>query len=246
MADAKLSALTELAAGPAATDLIYIVDGSTSKKITAAELLNPENFTAVTLPAAADELFISDAGAGRKITHDDLLFGANGTPSTQAHSDSAAIGTALDAARSDHKHAMPSASGGGPTQANQAAIEAETNEDTYIPPDLLRHSPGVAKAFVRIANAGTIIAGSYNIASITDSGTGDRTIVIDTDFSSINFVAVSNDADSPYNEDPSLPSHAPPAVGSSHLTMTRVASGGPTLNMTNYDADSSTVFFGDQ
>lgn len=108
---AKLSALTELAVGPAPTDEIYINDGGVSKRITAAELLNPENFCAVLLPAAADELFINDGGSGKKITHDDLLFGANGTPSTQAHCDSAAIGTALDAARSDHKHAMP-ASGG--------------------------------------------------------------------------------------------------------------------------------------
>ncbi|MCH8170015.1 MAG: hypothetical protein IIB07_02635 [Bacteroidetes bacterium] len=41
------------------------------------------------------------------MTHDDLLFGANGTPSTQTYGDSAVIGTALNAARSDHKHAFP-------------------------------------------------------------------------------------------------------------------------------------------
>lgn len=67
------------------------------------------------LPAAADVVAIVVGTAGtpitKKMTHDDLLFGANGTPSTQAHGDSAAIGTALDAARSDHKHAMPAASG---------------------------------------------------------------------------------------------------------------------------------------
>jgi len=28
-----------------------------------------------------------------------------------------------------------------PAQANQAALEAETNQDTYIPPDLVKHSP---------------------------------------------------------------------------------------------------------
>ena len=104
---------TALSAGPAATDEVFINDGGTGKKIAASELLNPENFTAVTLPAATDELFINDGGTGKKITHDDLLFGANGTPSTQAHDDAAAIGTALDAARSDHKHAMPAAGGGG-------------------------------------------------------------------------------------------------------------------------------------
>lgn len=102
---------TALATGPAETDEVLIIDGGLLRRIDIVELLNPENFTAVSLPAATDEVFINDGGVGKKITHDDLLFGANGTPSTQAHSDSAAIGTALDAARSDHKHAMPSAVG---------------------------------------------------------------------------------------------------------------------------------------
>ena len=73
------------------------------------------SLVAITLPAAADVVpIVDDTGVTpvtRKITHDDLLFGANGTPSTQAHSDSAAVGSALDAARSDHKHAMPAAGG---------------------------------------------------------------------------------------------------------------------------------------
>ena len=67
--------------------------------------------TADILPAAADVVaIVVDTGGTpitRKMTHDDLLFGANGTPSTQAFGDSAVIGTALDATRSDHKHAMP-------------------------------------------------------------------------------------------------------------------------------------------
>lgn len=71
---------------------------------------------AITLPAAADIFLGVDDPAGsaetKKITHDDLLFGADGTPSTQAHGDSAAKGTALDSARSDHKHAMPGAGAG--------------------------------------------------------------------------------------------------------------------------------------
>ena len=70
----------------------------------------------------------------------------------------------------------------GVTQADEAALEAETDEDTYAPPDLIKHSPGVAKFFVRIAADGTIIATSHNVASITDTGVGNRTIVIATDF----------------------------------------------------------------
>ena len=216
MADTKLSALSALSAGPAETDEFYIRDVSEaaadeSKRITAVELLNPENFTAVTLPAATDELFINDAGVGKKITHDDLLFGANGTPSTQAHSDAAAIGTALDAARSDHKHAMPAA-GGGPSQSDQAALEAETNENTYAPPDLIKHSPGVAKGWCHIAAAGTLNTPNYNVASVTDTGVGDRTVVWDIDFSTAVYAAsVDKEGDDGFSID--VPS-ATYAVGS--------------------------------
>ena len=183
-----VTGLTALAAGPAATDEVYISDNGVSKRIDVVELLNPENFTACTLPAAADELFINDNGDGKKITHDDLLFGASGTPSTQAHDDSAAKGSALDAARSDHKHAMPS--GGGAAQANQAAVEGETNEDTYVPPDLIKHSPGVAKAWLKWEQTDTHgIEASYNVTQVDDgSGVGDSDIVWDTDFSSANYV----------------------------------------------------------
>ena len=111
--------------------------------------------TAITLPAADDIVVIVDDISGtpvtRKITHDDLLFGANGTPSTQAHDDAAAIGAALDAARSDHKHAMPAAGG--------------------------------AKVWGFIAGNGALSSPSYGISSVTDVGTGDRTINFSTNFS---------------------------------------------------------------
>jgi hypothetical protein len=84
----------------------------------------------------------------------------------------------------------------GVTQADEAALEAETDEDTYAPPDLIKHSPGVAKFFVRIAAAGTIIATSHNVASITDTGTGNRRIVIATDFAAITWTVVSSQDDS--------------------------------------------------
>lgn len=79
----------------------------------------------------------------------------------------------------------------GPSQATQAAIEAETNQDTYIPPDLVKHSPGVAKAWVEFDGTGAAaIDVSYNVTSITDDGTGLYTITWDTDFSSGNYAVV--------------------------------------------------------
>lgn len=78
-----------------------------------------------------------------------------------------------------------------PTQAVQSAIEAETNENTYLPPDLVKHSPGVAKAWLSTSGGGSpTIQSSYNIASIVDTGVGILTVTIDVDFSSADFSVV--------------------------------------------------------
>jgi hypothetical protein len=80
--------------------------------------------------------------------------------------------------------------GAAPAQADQTAIEAETNQDTYAPPDLIKHSPGVAKAWVQIDNGGARSSPYYNIDSITDTAAGVRTIVWDTDFSTTVYACV--------------------------------------------------------
>ena len=80
----------------------------------------------------------------------------------------------------------------GPCQANQTAIEAETNQDTYIPPDLMKHHPGIAKAWGSTVADGTKNTNDYNIASVTDNGTGDRLFVIGDDFSSADYVVVAS------------------------------------------------------
>ena len=79
------------------------------------------------------------------------------------------------------------ASSSGPSQADQAALEGETNEDTYAPPDLIKHSPGVAKFYVKFNASGTIQGTAYNTTSVADNGTGDWTVTIATDFSSANW-----------------------------------------------------------
>jgi len=70
------------------------------------------------------------------------------------------------------------------SQANQTAMEAETNEDTYVAPDMVRYNPGVAKAWLNYNQSGSpAITGSYNITSVTDEGTGVFSVIIATDFS---------------------------------------------------------------
>lgn len=71
-----------------------------------------------------------------------------------------------------------------PSQATQAALEAETNEDTYAPPDLIKHNPGVAKAWIYLTNSGTpTINVSRNVSSLTDTSTGLFSVNFTTAFS---------------------------------------------------------------
>ena len=70
-------------------------------------------------------------------------------------------------------------------QATQAEAEAESNVDKYIPPDLNKNSPGVAKVWCLYEEAGGhSIRVTYNMTSVTDGGaTGDCDVLWATDFS---------------------------------------------------------------
>jgi len=80
------------------------------------------------------------------------------------------------------------AASGGASQANQAAVEGETNEDTYVPPDLLKHAPGMAKGWCQYEQTGTHgIITSYNVTSVTDRGVGQTDVTWATDFSGADY-----------------------------------------------------------
>jgi hypothetical protein len=112
-----------------------------------------------------------------------LYYGASGAPTELA------AGTSGYFLKTQGGSANPvwAASSSGPSQAVQSDIEAETNEDTYLPPDLVKHSPGVAKFYVKFNPSGTIQGTAYNTTSVADNGTGDWTVTIATDFSSANW-----------------------------------------------------------
>jgi len=95
--------------------------------------------------------------------------------------------------RGDNAWAAP---GGGPSQATQLALEAETNEDTYAAPDLIKHSPGVAKAYCKIAPNGASFDAAYNISSVHDLGVGNRHVHMTTAFSSADWVPVTSNGGS--------------------------------------------------
>ena len=72
------------------------------------------------------------------------------------------------------------------SEATQAEMEAETAVAKFVPPDLVRHSPGVAKAWVKWEQTGThSMLASYNMTSVTDGGgAGDTDHLWDDDFAS--------------------------------------------------------------
>jgi len=75
--------------------------------------------------------------------------------------------------------------------ATQAQQETGTATTVWVSPARQQYHPSAAKAWIRCDMAGTINS-SYNITSITDSGTGVVTITIATDFSSANWCPVAN------------------------------------------------------
>ena len=92
----------------------------------------------------------------------------------------------------------------GPSQATHDDLEAETDENTYAPPDLIKYSPGVAKVWAQVPADGgqtsgeTTAANSYNVVSITANATGDRTITVDVDFDNTTYAIMSSAADDTY------------------------------------------------
>ena len=120
-------------------------------------------------------------------------------------------------------------------QAVQSDIEAETNQDTYVPPDLIKHSPGVAKAYCKINATGALIANDYNIATIGDTGSGDR---------DVNFTIAMDNAN--YSTQVTLNSQDAALVAASTQTTAdvRIISGNTSMSLA--DHWQSMVVFGKQ
>jgi hypothetical protein len=70
--------------------------------------------------------------------------------------------------------------------ADQADQEAGTETDEAVTPSTQQFHPSAAKFWCNADVAGTINA-SYNVTSVTDTGTGAITVTIATDFSSTNY-----------------------------------------------------------
>lgn len=78
--------------------------------------------------------------------------------------------------------------GGGVSAASQAEQETATEAGKYVAPATQQFHPSAAKFWAELSTSGTLNA-SYNVTSRTDTGVGDETITIATDFSSANWAA---------------------------------------------------------
>lgn len=82
--------------------------------------------------------------------------------------------------------ALSAASVTGSMVAAQADQETATSTTTVVTPGRQQFHPSAAKFWLKAAGAGTLTS-SYNITSVTDTGTGVLTVTIATDFSSADY-----------------------------------------------------------
>ena len=125
----------------------------------------------------------------------------------------------------------------GTVLATQAEMEAGSSIAAFVTPGRTQNHPGVAKGWCRITAAGAIESPDYNVASVTDTGTGNRTIVWDTDFSTNVYVVLTTSAAASNIGDVRTSAHA---VGS--VVVEVLNSGFTGLQDTNH----SNAAFGDQ
>lgn len=77
-------------------------------------------------------------------------------------------------------------------EVTQNGMESESTTGVFLRPSRMRFSPGVCKVWGTVNQDGTLGNVSYNVASVTDTGTGDRTVVIDDDFSATEYTTVAD------------------------------------------------------
>jgi hypothetical protein len=76
--------------------------------------------------------------------------------------------------------------------ATQAEMEAGTATNKYVTPQSFNWHPGACKCWGKATGAGTALTVNFNTSSITDTGTGQLTVNIGTDFSSADYSAVTS------------------------------------------------------
>ena len=76
--------------------------------------------------------------------------------------------------------------------ATQAEMETATSTATYVTPGRTQYHPGVAKVWCHITAAGGLSAPDHGVATVGDTGAGDRDVNFTTAFSGVTYIAVSS------------------------------------------------------
>lgn len=118
-----------------------------------------------------------DSGASHTGDITNTQHGTISQSNAHAHSNLSGVTSDLHHAQSHTLASHPS------SQASKGAVEGETDEDTYAPPNLIRNHPGVIKGRCRVFTNGTSDQG-YNLTSVARNSEGDYTVTWLTDFSS--------------------------------------------------------------
>ena len=175
---------------------------------------NPTSFSPPDLTLTTSN---SSGNAGALRADDSILVYDTTVPTNLGVGDSAATGSAATSARRDHVH------GGGAVLAvaTQAKMESATSTTTTVTPGRTQYHPGVSKAWCKIDGGGSLVSGSYNVSSVTDHATGNRTVVFNNDFADANFIGVVGvwDTSSGVDDGNVCPIFQNPAVGSSQVSI---------------------------
>ena len=142
----------------------------------------------------------SDIGAGTEDTYASILLRVAGRALDEKYRFGSTAGDGFTAIvthanTADRTYTLPDADSTFVGAATQAEMETATSTTTAASPGRTQYHPGVAKAWVKFDNAGTVAA-SYNITSVTDGGTGVWTINWGTDFSGAEYSVVAIGRDS--------------------------------------------------
>jgi hypothetical protein len=73
--------------------------------------------------------------------------------------------------------------------ASAAEMEAAASDEMWVAPSLQHRHPGHPKAWGRASGAGTLVAGSYNVASVVRNSTGNYTVTLTNAMADTNYVA---------------------------------------------------------
>ena len=106
-----------------------------------------------------------------------------------------ATGTATHVLTSNGADTVPTfqAAAGGPSQASTVEITTPSDVDKYVPPDLMKHHHGVAKAWAALTSAGSV-EDSHGVSGVSNPSTGTRVISWSTNFGDGDYaIGASND-----------------------------------------------------